>query len=108
MTEEAKRVQVIRRKPVVSVQDAERFYLRMLLLRTGVISFNDLKTIAGTVYETFQEACKVLGLLDGDQHWHYTLLEAARMQMLTSARARVSQKEIIVSHVKNYWPSLNL
>ncbi|GBO26164.1 hypothetical protein AVEN_53861-1 [Araneus ventricosus] len=68
--------------PVVSVKDSERFYLRILLLRkTGVISFNDLKTIDGTLCETFQEACKVLGLLDGDQHWHDTLLEAARMQM---------------------------
>ncbi|GBM58424.1 hypothetical protein AVEN_63782-1 [Araneus ventricosus] len=68
--------------PVVSVQDSERFYPRMLLLRkTGVISFNDLKTIDGTLCETFQEACKVLGLQDGDQHWHDTLLEAARMQM---------------------------
>ncbi|GBM82113.1 hypothetical protein AVEN_16189-1 [Araneus ventricosus] len=74
--------QVIGRMPVVSVQDSERFYLRMLLLRkTGVISFNDLKTIDGTLCETFQEACKELGLLDGDQHWHDTLLEAARMQM---------------------------
>ncbi|GBL80201.1 hypothetical protein AVEN_29175-1 [Araneus ventricosus] len=74
--------QVIGRMPVVSVQDSERFYLRMLLLRkTGVISFNDLKTIDGTLCETFQEACKVLGLLDGDQHWNDTLLEAARMQM---------------------------
>ncbi|GBM84645.1 hypothetical protein AVEN_135635-1 [Araneus ventricosus] len=68
--------------PVVSVQDSERFYLRMPLLRkTGLISFNDLKTIDGTLCETFQEECKVLGLLDGDQHWHDTLLEAARMQM---------------------------
>ncbi|GBL66261.1 hypothetical protein AVEN_260218-1 [Araneus ventricosus] len=64
------------------VEDFERFYLRMLLLRkTGVISFNDLKTIDGTLCKTFQEACEVLGLLDGDQHWHNTLLEAARMQM---------------------------
>ncbi|GBO07292.1 hypothetical protein AVEN_103924-1 [Araneus ventricosus] len=54
----------------------------MLLLRkTSVISFNGLKTIDGTLCETFQEACKVLGLLDGDQHWHDPLLEAARMQM---------------------------
>ncbi|GBO17876.1 hypothetical protein AVEN_93681-1 [Araneus ventricosus] len=68
--------------PVVSVQDSERYYLRMLLLRkTGVISFNDLKTIDGTLCETFQDACKVLGLLDRDQHWHDTLLEAAKMQM---------------------------
>ncbi|GBN29840.1 ATP-dependent DNA helicase PIF1 [Araneus ventricosus] len=74
--------QVIGRMPVVSVQDSERFYLRMLLLRkTGVISFNDLKTIDGTLCETFQESCKVLGLLDGDQHWHDTLLIAARMQL---------------------------
>ncbi|GBN56753.1 hypothetical protein AVEN_270976-1 [Araneus ventricosus] len=74
--------QVIGRMPVVSVQDSERFYLQMLLLRkTGVISFSVLKTIDGTLCETFQEACKVLGLLDGDQHWHDTLLEAAKMQM---------------------------
>ncbi|GBM09184.1 hypothetical protein AVEN_169133-1 [Araneus ventricosus] len=88
MAEEAKRgQQVIGRMPVVSVQDSERFYLRMLLLRkTGVTSFNDLKTIDGTLCETFQEACKVLGLLDGDQHWHDTLLEAARMQMPSCLR----------------------
>ncbi|GBL72558.1 hypothetical protein AVEN_127831-1 [Araneus ventricosus] len=67
---------------VVTVQDSERFYLRMLLLRkTGVISFNDLKTIDGTLCETFQEACKDLGLLNSDQHWHDTLFEAARMHM---------------------------
>ncbi|GBN45481.1 hypothetical protein AVEN_271719-1 [Araneus ventricosus] len=89
--------------PVVSVQDSERFYLRMLLLKkTGMISLNDLKTIVGIVCETFQEACKVLGLLDSDQHWHDTLLEAARMQMPSYLRILFA---IIweVDNIPNLW-----
>ncbi|GBL85449.1 hypothetical protein AVEN_34630-1 [Araneus ventricosus] len=83
MAEEAKRgQQVIGIMLVVSMQDSEKLYLRKLLLRkNGVISFNDLKTIDGIVCETFQEACKEPGILDDDQHWHDTLLEAARMHM---------------------------
>lgn len=71
---------VIGRMPIVGVQDSERFYLRMLLLREkGALSFNSLKTINGKFCQTSQEACKELGLLDGDQYWHDTLFEAARM-----------------------------
>ncbi|GBO04110.1 hypothetical protein AVEN_203799-1 [Araneus ventricosus] len=74
--------QVIGRMPVVSVQDSERFYLRMLLLRnTAVISFNDLKTVTLFLCDTFQKTCKELELLYDDQHWHGTLLEAARMHI---------------------------
>ncbi|GBN37099.1 hypothetical protein AVEN_208321-1 [Araneus ventricosus] len=61
--------QVIGRMPVVNIQDSERYYLRLLLLRKlGAVSFEDLKTVDGIVCNTFQQACKMQGLLEGDQH----------------------------------------
>ncbi|KAG8177717.1 hypothetical protein JTE90_008341 [Oedothorax gibbosus] len=56
--------QVIGRMPVVSVQDAERFYLRMLLLRQpGAVGFEDIRTVDGIVCETFQQAFKIAAFL---------------------------------------------
>ncbi|KAG8173477.1 hypothetical protein JTE90_005080 [Oedothorax gibbosus] len=72
--------QVIGRMPVVSVQDAERFYLRMLLLRQpGAVGFVDIRTVDGIVCETFQQACKMRGLLEGDQLWNDTLRELQKL-----------------------------
>ncbi|GBN66558.1 hypothetical protein AVEN_110233-1 [Araneus ventricosus] len=69
--------QVIGRMPVVNIQDSERYYLRLLLLRKlRAVSFEDLKTVDGIVCNTFQQACKMQGLLEGDQHWYDTLNEA--------------------------------
>ncbi|GBN89604.1 hypothetical protein AVEN_206545-1 [Araneus ventricosus] len=63
--------------PVVSIQDSERYYLRLLILRTlGAVSFDDLKTVDGIVWNTFQQACKMQGLLEGYQHWYDPLNEA--------------------------------
>ncbi|GBL74353.1 hypothetical protein AVEN_235329-1 [Araneus ventricosus] len=69
--------QVIGRMPVVNIQDSERYYLRLLLLRKlRAVSFEDLKTADGIVCNTFQQTCKMQGLLEGDQHWYDTLNEA--------------------------------
>ncbi|GBM18864.1 hypothetical protein AVEN_137245-1 [Araneus ventricosus] len=69
--------QVIGRMPVVNIQDSERYYLRLLILRKlGAVSFDDLKTVDGIVCNTFQQACKMQGLLAGDQHWYGILNEA--------------------------------
>ncbi|GBM09164.1 hypothetical protein AVEN_226684-1 [Araneus ventricosus] len=69
--------QVIGRMPEVNIQDSERYYLRLLLLRKlGVVSFDDLKTVDGIVCNNFQQACKMQGLLEVDQHWYDTLNEA--------------------------------
>ena len=74
--------QVIGRMPVINLQDSERYYLRMLLLRKlGADSFDDFKTVGETTYDTFQLACKELGLLEGDKHWDDTLFEAVRIHM---------------------------
>ena len=56
----------------------ERFYLRLLLTSVpGPTSFEDLRTIAGIVYPTFQAACVALGLLEDDHEWIDCLTEAA-------------------------------
>jgi hypothetical protein len=45
----------------------ERYYLRMLLTNVrGPQSFEDLRTVDGTVYDTFRQACVARGLLDDD------------------------------------------
>ncbi|GBN61689.1 hypothetical protein AVEN_217225-1 [Araneus ventricosus] len=69
--------QVIGGMPVVNIQDSERYHLRLLLSRKlGAVSFEDLKTVDGIVCNTFQQTCKMQGLLEGDQHWYDTLNEA--------------------------------
>ncbi|GBN10027.1 hypothetical protein AVEN_33533-1 [Araneus ventricosus] len=69
--------QIIGRMPVVDIQDSERYYLSLLLLRKlGAVSFDDLITVDGIVCNTFQQACKIQRLLEGDQHWYDTLNEA--------------------------------
>ncbi|KAG8197701.1 hypothetical protein JTE90_001625 [Oedothorax gibbosus] len=67
--------------PVVSVYDAERFYLSMLLLRQpGAVGFEDIRTVDGIVCKAFQQACRMRGLLEGYQLWNDTLREAAEAQ----------------------------
>jgi hypothetical protein len=57
--------------------DPEKFALRLLLLyRKGVKSFDDLKKIDGTLYQTFQKAGTRLGILDSNSEWDLLLEEA--------------------------------
>ncbi|XP_074377532.1 uncharacterized protein LOC141719046 [Apium graveolens] len=43
--------------------------------RKSSTSFRDLRTINGRTYNTYKEACEVLGLLKDDNQWHSTLRE---------------------------------
>ena len=48
----------------------ELYYMRLLLNEIrGSTCYEDLKTVNGMVYSTFQEACEALGLLGNDQEW---------------------------------------
>lgn len=38
----------------------------------GPTSFEGIKTVQGVTYDTFQAACKAMGLLDDDSHWDNT------------------------------------
>lgn len=54
----------------VSPTAGEHFYLRLLLMHVrGATSFQDLRTYAGTVHDTFKGACLARGLLEDDQEW---------------------------------------
>ncbi|XP_073266985.1 uncharacterized protein [Populus alba] len=55
----------------------ELYFLRMLLNHVkGAKSFEDLRQISGTIFPTFQLACKALGLLGDDKEWSDAFGEA--------------------------------
>ena len=69
---------------IVSVYSptGKAFFLRLLLLHVkGEMSFEDLRTVNGTVFNTFRETCSQLGLLQDDIEWRNTLIEAAATRM---------------------------
>lgn len=82
-----KKTDALGRVYVVHPNNGECFYLRMLLhIVKGPTSFNHLKTIEGVTYNTFQAACKAMGLLEDDAHWENTLTEAALCSSAGSLR----------------------
>jgi PIF1-like helicase/Helitron helicase-like domain at N-terminus/Helicase len=65
-----------------SPADKERYHLRMLLCyQRGPTSFDDLKTVNGTVHETFEDAARAAGLLEDDSEWIKCMQEAISFQM---------------------------
>ncbi|XP_074342032.1 uncharacterized protein LOC141679429 [Apium graveolens] len=79
---------VVGRLAEVHATTGELFHLRMLLLRCkGALSFSQLRTIDGTTYDTFKEACGALGLLNNDKQWHDALEENALSAMPIQIRA---------------------
>ncbi|GFQ69687.1 uncharacterized protein TNCT_566251 [Trichonephila clavata] len=59
-------------------KQSECFFLRLLLVNVpGPTSFKFLRTIKGQVFNTYQDACKELPLLEGDNHRDITLADAA-------------------------------
>lgn len=72
-----KKSDTIGRVYTVHPNNAECFYLRILLYKVvRPTSFAAIRTIDDHVCETFREACQKLGLLEDDQHWDNTLSEA--------------------------------
>ena len=62
----------------VSPRQRERYYLRMLLLnRQGYTSFEELRTVDGSVCVTFQDACLQLNLISNNEEYDIDMDEAA-------------------------------
>ena len=77
------RTDTIGRIPTISLspRQAELYYLRMLLHhRPGATSFTDLRTIDGITYDSFQDCCNKLGLLDDDSEKDTAMLEATAIR----------------------------
>ena len=65
------------------------FNLRMLLHHDhsrGKQSFNHLRTVEGKCMETYQEVCRLLGLLQDDREWEEVLSEGAVTKMSPALR----------------------
>jgi hypothetical protein len=71
----------------VSPSNKECFFLRLLLHKVrGPRSFVDIRTVANHVCETYREACQLLGLLEGDNHWDESLAEAKEISVPSQIR----------------------
>ncbi|PIA57971.1 hypothetical protein AQUCO_00500123v1 [Aquilegia coerulea] len=67
--------------------NGDKFYVRMLLIhKRGPISFDDLKTMEGVVYNTFKEAAEHMGLLERDTALFDCLTEASISRMPSALR----------------------
>ncbi|GFV59955.1 ATP-dependent DNA helicase [Trichonephila clavipes] len=77
----------------VHPKQRECFYLRLLLVNVpGPTSFEFLRTVNGRVFNTYQDACRELQLLEDDNHWDLTLADAA----LTSTQNNIRQLFAII------------
>jgi hypothetical protein len=66
----------ITRIQAVHLSQGDVFYLRALLQNRPANSFLDIRTIAGVVYGTYQEAALALGLFATDNEAEYSMMEA--------------------------------
>lgn len=69
---------VIARVYSASPKDNQRFYLRILLLHvTGCKSFEDIRTVNGIIYRTYQEAAVAMNLVEDDKEFIVCMKEAS-------------------------------
>ncbi|XP_013601568.1 PREDICTED: uncharacterized protein LOC106309027 [Brassica oleracea var. oleracea] len=90
----------------VSPGSGQLFYLRLLLTKVkGPTRFEDIKTIDGVEYPSFQDACYALGLLDDDQKYIDAIMEASNwgsatflrklfMRLLSSQKLELSEDQL--------------
>ena len=65
------------------------FFLRMLLHHDhcmGKTSFENLKTVDGELCESYQEVCRLLGLLQDDREWDDVLTEGSVTKLSPALR----------------------
>ncbi|KAI7958734.1 hypothetical protein MJO28_002525 [Puccinia striiformis f. sp. tritici] len=69
---------IIGRIYYASINEGERYYLRLLLLHVrGPTSYEHLRTVNGTIYPNNRLAVVALGLLLSDEHYRGSMAEAA-------------------------------
>ena len=78
---------VIGRMYLCSPSDAERYYLRLLLLHVkGAKSYAELLTHNGVMYPSFKESAKARMLLEDDAEWEKCIEEAILLKMPAALR----------------------
>jgi ATP-dependent DNA helicase PIF1 len=77
----------IARIPTIDPRFRELYMLRLLLLQVrGCQSFEELRTVDGTVQEKFTRACQLRGLVHDDAVWDRTMQEASWTDMPNQMR----------------------
>jgi len=72
----------------VSPSAGELHYLRILINnKTGVTSYKELRTVDGTTYPTFKDACFVMGLLDDDMEYINAIKEVSEWSSAAYVRS---------------------
>ncbi|XP_063994425.1 uncharacterized protein LOC135171800 [Diachasmimorpha longicaudata] len=67
---------VIGRMYSVAPTQIELFHLRLLLIKSnGAISFEDLRTVNGHLYDTYLSTCLALGLIADDTEWERAMTD---------------------------------
>lgn len=108
-----KRGKSIGRIAYVHPASGELYYLRMLLnLQKGALNFDDIKTVNGIAYPSYQAACKSLGLLGDDKEWISALTDALNTSSCSELR-QLFVTIILFCDVANpqllfdaHWPSM--
>ena len=76
------KTKVIPRMYTISPKFTELFYLRVLLLNVpGARTYEELRTVNGTLHETYQNAARAMGLLNDDSEWTKCMQEAVLLKM---------------------------
>ncbi|CAN1242010.1 ATP-dependent DNA helicase PIF1 [Linum perenne] len=79
---------VIGRIASIPPRSGDVFYLRMLLTKIpGALSFEQLRTVNGHLYQTYQQACQALGLLSNDTEWNDVMMEVSHWGMPSFIRS---------------------
>lgn len=84
---------IVTRLQTVPVRSKELFYLRALLHARSTFSFQDLRTVRGHCYSTYQEAATALGLFQDVHEAVYAINEAIR------AYSRPSQLRFLFAYL---------
>ena len=80
-------VEGIVRMLLLSPMTGDLFYQCLVLKhKTGATLFKDLQTVGETEYETYNEACSAMGLVEDDLLWIECMREAKAMKMPRSMR----------------------
>ncbi|XP_065584585.1 uncharacterized protein LOC136043607 [Artemia franciscana] len=62
----------------------EFFFLRLLLVNVpGPTSFDYVRTVSGTIYDTYRIAFQALSLLENDQQWDNCINDACETSILS-------------------------
>ncbi|XP_074351672.1 uncharacterized protein LOC141690806 [Apium graveolens] len=78
---------VVGRLTEVHTTGGDLLYLRMLLMwRKGSTSFVELRTVEDHVFESFNEACAAMGLLQDDSQWHEVMVENSHSSLAKQLR----------------------